>query len=506
MPVNVTAGTSNVNVNSRQGWMLFVRGSRSTNLSQAASAVANPTVLRTKGTINTGTKTVSSLVSGFNVIGNPYPSTINFKNLVLNTVNDTYYLWDPNIPGANQVGGYVTFSGDGSHNGVYVKSVSSGSAGNIPGDGTIQSGSAFLVKSTSGSGSITFNEVNKDTGSSNLQFRPVILTNQLRTTLYAIEPGTGNLLLNDGNVICYNKRYSDAFDNVDAEKPNNFAENFGIISNGKKLSIERRSFLKNTDTVFYEMWKMRVRNYLLEFVFDDVIAPAGTAAFLEDSYLQTKTPVSLHDTTRVSFSITNDAGSAVSNRFRLVFNPSVTFDNINAVIVNNDVKVTWGTNREFNILDYDIEKSDDGIDFIKQATKNAIFNNNQSALYNWLDIAPAPGKTYYYRIKSRSNTGVVAFSRVVSVTFIKNTPSVFIYPNPIAGNAIQLQMLGMPADVYDIRLINSLGQLLYSATFKHNSITSSEKIVLDKKYPAGTYRLLLRGGNKKEFILNLIVE
>ena len=127
-----------------------------------------------------------------------------------------------------------------------------------------------------------------------------------RTTLNYIEPGTGNILTNDGNVINYDASYSSMIDGWDAIKPNNFVENFGIASGGQKISIERRPLLSRNDTIHYAMWKMRVRNYQLEFAFDNVQSPPGTAAFLEDTYLNTKTPVRMQDTTRVNFDVTRD--------------------------------------------------------------------------------------------------------------------------------------------------------------------------------------------------------
>lgn len=501
-------GTSGADVNAKQGWMLFVRGDRTTNLSQAVAAVTSPTVLRTKGNIFTGTKTVSSLVSGFNVIGNPYASTINFKNLGLSSVNDAYYLWDPNIPGAFQVGGFVTFSGDGSHNGVYVKSVNlaDSNKGIIPGDGTIQSGAAFLVKATAPGGSVTFNENNKVATSNNLQFRPVPVVNQLRTTLYTIEAGTGKLLLNDGNVICYSNKYSNEIDGIDAEKPNNFLENFGIASGGIKLAIERRALLTVKDTVFFEMWKMRQRNYRLEFILDKVTAPLGTAAFLEDIYLHTKTPVSMYDTTRIDFTISADAGSAVPNRFRLVFNPSADFEYINAYTLNRNIKVDWGVNREFNIDYYVVEKSTDNIRFEPQYTRTAMFNNSAAADYTWLDKSPQSGFTYYYRIKSVSLTGIYMYSKTVKVTLLKSLPDLYVFPNPVRNNTIQLQMNEIPSGVYTIRLIDAVGQTILTKNISHTASASTALIQVENMLPKATYQLEITGKGIGKKLISVIVE
>ncbi|MBL0357146.1 MAG: hypothetical protein IPP72_09790 [Chitinophagaceae bacterium] len=71
-------------ITDQPGYMLFVRGDRGTQLSQATAAVTSPTVLRPKGKINIGILNQplgAAFVSGgstFRVVGNPYPAAVNF--------------------------------------------------------------------------------------------------------------------------------------------------------------------------------------------------------------------------------------------------------------------------------------------------------------------------------------------------------------------------------------------------------------------------------------------
>ncbi len=144
---------------------------------------------------------------------------------------------------------------------------------------------------------------------------------------------------------------------------------------------------------------------------DDIGLPSSTTAFLEDTYLKKKTPVSITGTTVVDFSITADAASAANERFRLVFRRSVKYTNINASILNSDVAVSWTVSNEWNIDKYEIERSSNGTSFTEIAEK---LSNGESAVpvyYNGLDLQPAPGE-YYYRIKSVSKNGVIAYSDV----------------------------------------------------------------------------------------------
>ncbi|MBL0357661.1 MAG: fibronectin type III domain-containing protein [Chitinophagaceae bacterium] len=133
--------TTSEAVTNREGWMLFVRGSRAINLPLSnTGTVADITTLRPTGAIKFGTQpTITN--TGFTVIGNPYASPINFKTINKSGViggvgGNAYYLWDPNLGGSNGVGAFVTFSYNSS--GTYDKSIVTGTGtSNITNTGVI---------------------------------------------------------------------------------------------------------------------------------------------------------------------------------------------------------------------------------------------------------------------------------------------------------------------------------------------------------------------------------
>ena len=93
-----------------QGYMLFVRGDRTaTHLN--GPGVISPTILRTSGPINTGTQpAVTVPASGFASIGNPYPSAVDYRALTRAGVSNFFYVWDPKLGGAYNLGAIETFS------------------------------------------------------------------------------------------------------------------------------------------------------------------------------------------------------------------------------------------------------------------------------------------------------------------------------------------------------------------------------------------------------------
>ena len=99
----IPTATNTGNIIDQSGYFLFVRGSRSTQLSLGTAAPLTATVLRVKGFINTGLKNIvlnPGLRSGssrFRVVNNPYPSAIDFHKLLQNPTNAVLVAVDNNV-------------------------------------------------------------------------------------------------------------------------------------------------------------------------------------------------------------------------------------------------------------------------------------------------------------------------------------------------------------------------------------------------------------------------
>ncbi len=330
---NYLPATTSELVTSNQGWMLFIRGSRAINLPLSnPSTVADITTLRPRGTIKVGIQPILTNGSGgYMVVGNPYPAPINFKNITKTGIigglggNNAYYLWDPALGGSSGVGAFVEFAWNGSS---YSKTIQAGSGSSSIGtDGMIPSGSAFMVNQNVG-GTVGIEENDKDTvvyGNSYL-FRPVPINNlnnsesSLRMSLYGRE-ADGTTSIVDGSLILFNQSSRTSLDDEDVIKINNVRENVSLFKEEKRVAIEFRKALKAGDTLFYRIWNMSRRHYEFEITFTNAKSTPGTAAFLEDTYLNQKTMLT-GDVTRFSFDITDDPGSIVQDRFRIVIERS----------------------------------------------------------------------------------------------------------------------------------------------------------------------------------------
>ena len=482
---------TNISIYNQNGYMVFVRGDRSVTV---YNQPPNNTILRTKGTLLTGTlPSIPVLPNYYAAIGNPYASAIDFTLITKGAgIDNKYYVWDPYLYGSYGLGGYQTLS---STNGW--EPVPGGTSAYPSGTPTsvVHSGQAFFVHSTSFSPSVAtdyvlnFDENNKvSTPPANIisrQFGMAPSGNRqfISTSLY-----TGNTIA-DGNSVVFDRNYSDNIDGNDAIKLLNGGENFGFKRDGIILAIEAKAPLSVSDTLFYNMSNLKQQTYQLRFAPENM-GSTGLQAYLIDKFLNTSTPISLTDSSFANISITSNPASYAAGRFEMVFRTlgalSVTFTSITAVQKNKDILVSWTVENESGIQQYEVEKSEDGIQFTKVATVAA--NNNRSGNYSWLDENATSGYQYY-RVRSVDKDGQLQYTQIVKVLIGNLDASISVYPNPIVNGTIQIQFSNQVAGVYGIRLMNSLGQIILSKVVTHNDGNSSEIITPAHKLAKGIYQL-----------------
>jgi len=499
-----------VDIISQKGFMVFIRGDRAFPIDITTSGTsATTTTLRTTGRINIGDMSPIT-TSGLTVIGNPYPSAINFSSLTKSPsarTNDIYSIWDPKRPSGNTsttVGGWVTMTRAGAGTN-YIPSVALSSSTIDITTGRIESGAAIVVSDVN-LATVTIKESDK-TNENALVFRPLgdqfSINKMLRTTLY-LKNADSSLSVFDGALHMFDESYSKDVDGMDAVKLANFNENFGISSQSKILSIEKRLPLSENDTICYNMAQMRVKNYTLEL--DPLnIEQNNLVGFIEDNYLKTLTSINMDAKTQLDFDIINEPGSYAANRFRLVFKKLIDYTSLKATPVGSNVLVDWKVASEFNISRYEIERSTNGADFSSMGNVNSAGNNSNPIGYNWIDPSLTPG-VYYYRIKCISNNNVVAYSNVEKIKLMKSNPTIYIAPNPVTDNIIHLQMNTVTAGRYTLRLLNNAGQVMQTRTINHTGTNTLHTWALNQYVTKGTYQVELTAAGKKTMMLQVLIQ
>lgn len=477
-------------------YMVFIRGDRSAT---TVSAPANETTLRTKGELKSGDQSVINIEPGkFVPVGNPFASKLDLKKINADQ-KMFYYFWDPEL--GNNYGAYQT-----------VKVKRDGSFRVIPGskkissdEVTVQSGQAFFVYAKKGGilqikedskfvskkdGQGDDNDDDDDDDGDRHQGRSALTAgvgssdDELEIKLFAVVNGQTQLV--DGVLQSFNSAYSKGFDEWDALKSANTGENLSIKADGRVLAIESSSFSENSDTTQLNLTGVKYQSYRFEISLNQ--QRFDKEAVLLDRFTGKTTPVLMGSVNNYEFAITRDAGSYAANRFLVIFRPlkpmPVTFNGVKAEKKESSVQVSWKVENEINVKQYNIEKSTYGVSF--NTIGNVGADKSENYLFN--DVNPANGINYY-RVVSIDIDGKKGYSEIVKVAVNSTSNTTLnVYPNPVVGNTVKVQMNVHDKGIYYISIKNQIGQVV--DTRKVNlSGSQNLEITPASKLPSGVYTI-----------------
>ncbi|HEV7782617.1 MAG TPA: T9SS type A sorting domain-containing protein [Chitinophagaceae bacterium] len=181
----------------------------------------------------------------------------------------------------------------------------------------------------------------------------------------------------------------------------------------------------------------------------------------------------------------------------------VSFGTVRASQQTGGIKIEWTNLTETDMQDYSVERSVDGNSFTGIATVNASSNNGDRTDYSYLDITASAG-TSYYRIIANGLNGSKKHSIIVRVNTNGGATDMSIYPNPVTGNQVSLQLTALPKGQYAISVINAGGQQVYSKLLLHTGGAVTEVVQLPATIKTGMYNIRLTGGETnmtKSFII-----
>ncbi|MEQ9413164.1 MAG: hypothetical protein RIF39_05005, partial [Cyclobacteriaceae bacterium] len=299
---------------SGRGYSLFVRGDINP-IAGAASALWD-----VRGTINSGTVSLPSTftVDGWNLVGNPYPSTIDWDagGWTKTNVNNAVYMRDNGL--ASPV--FATYIGGVGANG---------------GTRYIATGQAFWVR-TSGAPTLQATESVKSAGTQTEFFKKGAIEDILRVKL---KQGSAS----DEIVIRFHDDASDSFDALfDAVKFDNPTINISsLLQDETRIAINTLGTLSCSTNVKLDLYSIDPGFYELDFSEFESFSESIKINLI-DNYSGTTSDIKTN--TVYPFEVTANAGSSGSNRFSVSFSfPSFSTDytlNGTDVCVGTDAGIT----------------------------------------------------------------------------------------------------------------------------------------------------------------------
>ena len=503
---NVDGGGAVYNVTSGSGYMCFFRGDRAATTVAAETTlgyVPATVTLSATGTLNQGAVTVhpwykpatatlgytagSSPVKGYNLVGNPYASSIDLSKF--STTNPAAGIYGPNVSPAIYNFDPVTKT-YGTYN--FVSKVVTGNGGSI-----IASGQGFYVQALNSSATLTFNEAAKTTtqvtGSNLLLALRQTNQNQIDDVYGSylrlkLETDTVNY---SDMVIGFNPnsnmRYNPEEDSKYLPGLGGSKQGIAAISSDSVKTAAKWLAYPNSQG---QVIKLSVNvsasgTYTIKRT-DFKEIPSLYDIWLMDKYK--KDSLDITHNTNYTFDV-NLANTDTwgDNRFTVVIRQDPASGlhllSFTAAKAGTSAQVNWKVENEENFTNFEVERSTDNKTF------NALggYLSSSQGTYSYTDSQPVMPADEY-RLKLTNVNGNITYSQVVALSYGNQATqiaagNISIYPNPSKGMinlaitggvqpAVSSQQLqGTPAttansqgQVYGIKIVSITGAVLKQTT------------------------------------------
>jgi hypothetical protein len=405
-------------------------------------------------------------VQGFNLVGNPYPSSIDWDQLDSASTSTGI--------GVTKISPFVYILDSKSKN-YNVYQAGFGGAGTLAAtlSNIIPAGQGFFVVATDSTAQLVFNESAKistqaTAGIGNLFLGPppqAAVTQYLRLNLVQDSINT------DGMFVSFKKgtRPQYALGEDAMYKPGTGSVSLSSLSADSVALAVNTQPLPNLAPLIIPLNVSASANGLYQLNLATIKSiPDLFDIWLFDAY--NKDSLDFKHNPTYSFNVaTSDLASYGPKRFTLVVrqNPALGIHllNFTASKATNGAEVVWKTENEQNYTNFTVERSSDG-----GKTFDVIGGLSSSALgsYSLLDKNP-PAAADEYRLKIEDLNGNITYSNIVTLMYANpnnrlDISKISVYPNPTRGpvNVTITQNVGNPT--YNIQIVNNIGGVIKTAT------------------------------------------
>ncbi len=166
----------------------------------------------------------------------------------------------------------------------------------------------------------------------------------------------------------------------------------------------------------------------------------------------------------------------------------VELNTFTALFVQNKVKIFWKTEKEDDVLFFELERANEGNSFWEKiATVNATGTNFSGSDYSYYDYPEPNSGKYFYRLKTTELNGTYYYSNIVEVNtglptnfsvsqnfpnpFLKNGKTKFNFKIPYGGN-VTLKIYNLLGQEISTLINRQLTAGKYSFTFDARNLSA----------------------------------
>jgi len=447
-------------------------------------------------------------VRGFNLAGNPYPSSIDWEQY--NTTTTTSGIYASNVsnaiyelnPATNNYDVYQV-------GGIYTNH----------GTRTVASGQGFFVLATGANPQLIFNETAKTaTQNSGLNLfmstrNDLVSSNKGNIDQHLRLQMVKDSINTDDIYIGFNSGASPQF-TADCDalyRPGNGQVSLGSYSaDNVMLAINKMPLPKLQQTIIPLFVTAKAYGTYNLNMTEIASIPQLYDIWLMDKF--NKDSLDIRHNPSYAFDINTDTSSYGSKRFQLVIreNPALMVHllNFTAAKATNGVQAVWVTENEQNYTNFTVERSNDG------GTTFSILGgyvSNAQGSYSFLDKNPANGANLY-RLKLEDINGTITYSNVVTLMYGNATSlvktGITVYPNP-AKSIVNLSIatgfnpgtsvasISNPAAgmSYDIQIASISGSSVAKATTNQQCWQTDVSVLMP-----GTYIITVTNNKDKSLV------
>jgi hypothetical protein len=433
---------------------------------------------------------------GLNMVGNPYPSTIDLSKVLSDnaaSINGIYVLSARNSP--NQI--YLAYTANGT---------------SAPNQGYAVSGEGFFVRATGTGKTLTFLETEKVpatqlTGAALIMSTPNTQAKTLsgklpnsQNSLAAAEPQsdalTGLYMKIELDSTTYNycgiyfrKDWSATFAEDDAKDMNATTGPVvmsSLSSDNIRASVNHMpDYTKGVNVKLYAnagtdgQYKLKIEDIRnIDTLYD---------IYLIDHYKKDSLDIRRYGTYLFDISKA-DTSSFGGSRFELSVRPrplpAYKLLNFVAQKVTGGVQVSWKTEAESNYTGFVLQKQD-GTTFNPLYTKQG----DGGGIYTFIDPNPVTGSNTY-RLQQDNIVGAISLSPAITIIYnpAGQAGLMNVYPNPTKATiSVNVSSMTSAAPTYKANIYNSAGQLMMQRSVSSNSWTEDVT-----QYTPGAYIIQLK--------------